>query len=150
MPRVLDKDEAPETTYLLEWRDILVNEWNTAPFTQGEESDMPNGSLDEQQGAEEDLYFQRFAVEAPKGRMGFRTGSAASDADAAIDSLMPVDILIDVRKKRDRKKFEEQSRKLKLFARALIWSWKRPRNEIRRIISDQVIRRVGVCRMLYD
>ena len=138
----------PDRQTMLEWRDELEGEWTPPEAANADE--RWSYSLDQAQAAEEDLYFQRFDVEAPNGKMGFRTGSAASDADAAIDSLVPVDVLVTVRRKRDRKKYQTQAEKLQKFGKALLLSWSMPRNEWRRVISDQVIRRVGVFRVLYD
>lgn len=119
------------------WRDELVAEW---------------GDLDDQMQTEEDLYHQRFDVEPidEDGRLVVKTGSAPSDADAAIDSIVPTEIQIDVQPLRNRGKYEKQAEMLSKFGRALFHRWRRGKDPLRTIASDMTIRRLGVARVLVD
>lgn len=141
--------QTPTLDLVRHWRDRLISDWGP-PGDGAGGGDGDDGGLDNEQQKEEDLYFGKFEIGSPGGKLGVRTGSAASDADAAIDSLVPVDVLINVRPARNREKYKEQAAKLMRFGRAMIHSWRRPKNEFRQVVSDQVIRRIGVFRVLYD
>src|SRR5579872_6072447 len=82
----LDGEPIPTFQQMLEWRDLLQSDWGA--------SAADGTSLDDQVQAEEDLYFQRFAITAPDQQYAVRTGSAPADADAAIDALTPAGILV--------------------------------------------------------
>lgn len=123
---------------VLEWRDVLLGEW------------MQGDNLDRAQEEEEGLYFQRFEVLSPGGKMAVRTGSAPSDADAAIDSIVPEDIQVRCRPARKTEAYERQAELLSRFGRALVRQWRQHRDVLARIAADQVIRRVGVARVLFD
>lgn len=127
--------EQPTTEECRLWADQMDGEW---------------GRLDEQMASEEDLYFQKFDVDAPGGQLVVKTGSAPSDADAATDSLVPEDVVIGVRPARDRDKYQKQADKLSRFGRGLLKAWRSKRDPLRRIANDMVIRRVGVARVMYD
>lgn len=124
------------------WKDSLNNLW--------QEAAEDEGSLSDQMRWDEDLYFQHFNIEAPQGKHVVRTGSAPSDADAAMDSLTPTDIQVRVRPARNRQNHKDRADKLAKFGRALVALWRKGKDPFRLITSDQVIRHVGVTRVLYD
>lgn len=126
---------APTLEDCREWRELLIGE-----FT----------SLDWDQESEEDLYFQRFDVTSPGGQFSTKTGSAPADADSAIDSIVPADIMIRVKPARDRKKYKDQADLLTRFGRAMLGSWRKRKDPLRRVASDMVVRRFGVARVLRD
>lgn len=128
-------DDKPTFEEMLYWRDHLNGQW---------------GDLDDEQDQETDLYFQQFDVESPGGRLAVKTGSAPSDADAAIDSLVPPDISVHVRPARARQKYRDQADKLTRFGKALLYSWRRRKDFVRQIATDMVIQRVGVGRIMVD
>lgn len=129
---ISDKPTFEEMIY---WRDHLNGQW---------------GDLDDEQEQETDLYFQTFDVESPGGRLAVKTGSAPSDADAAIDSLVPPDISIHVRPARARQKYRDQADKLTRFGKGLLYSWRRRKDFVRQLATDMVIQRVGVGRIMVD
>lgn len=132
----------PTVDELRSWADQLEGEWfGTGTHTSG---------LSSQQENDEKLYFQNFTMNTPKGRMIVKTGSAPSDADAAINSIVPADILVKVRPARSRKKYEDQAETLSRMGKALIEQWRRGRDQVRLIAADAVVRHVGVGRVLYD
>ena len=128
-------DEKPTFNDMVYWKDHLQAQW---------------GDLDQEQEAEADLYFQAFDVESPGGRLAVKTGSAPSDADAAIDSLVPPDVSVHVRPARAREKYRKQADKLTRFGKAMIYSWRRRKDFVRQIATDMVIQRVGVGRVMVD
>src|ERR1700737_3313446 len=70
--------------------------------------------LHQEQQGEEDIYFQRFEVYVPTATgpspsKPVKTGSAPADADAAMDSLVPSKILINVRPARGKQKYRDQA-----------------------------------------
>ncbi len=125
-----------------DWVSRLISEWS--------EGTLNEGGLDSQQDSEESLYFQNFQIESPQGKMQVKTGSAPADCDAAIDSLVPNDILVKVRPSRAKKKYRDQADKLARLGKALLFTWRDRRDVIRSIVSDCVVRRVGVARVLID
>jgi hypothetical protein len=129
---ISDKPTYDEMIY---WRDHLNSQW---------------GDLDQEQEQEADLYFQAFDVESPGGRLAVKTGSAPSDADAAIDSLVPPDISVHVRPARAREKYRKQADKLTRFGKAMFYSWRRRKDFVRQIATDMTIQRVGVGRIMID
>src|SRR5262245_27367967 len=128
-------DDKPTFEQMRYWRDHLQAQW---------------GDLDQEQEAEADLYFQAFDVESPGGRLAVKTGSAPSDADAAIDSLVPPDVSVHVRPARAREKYRKQADKLTRFGKAMLYSWRRRKDFVRQIATDMVIQRVGVGRVMVD
>jgi hypothetical protein len=130
-----DLSGRPTFDEMLAWRDTLNGEW---------------GELDEEMEQEEDLYFQIFDVESPQGRLSVKTGSAPSDADAAIDSLVPPDISVRVKPARGREKYRKQADKLVRLGKAFIFSWRRRKDVVRSISTDMVIRRLAVSRVMFD
>ena len=128
-------DDKPTFEEVRYWRDHLISEW---------------GELDDAMEDEEDLYFQTFDVESPGGRLAVKTGSAPSDADAAIDSLVPPDISVNVRPARARQKYRDQADKLVRFGKAMLHSWRKQKDVLRQIPTDMVIRRVAVFRIMVD
>lgn len=132
---MLYQENRPTLAECRAWRDTLVGEWS---------------SLSSEQEREEKIYFQQFDLLAPYGQFAAKTGSAPADADAAVDTLVPPEILVRVRPARAREKYREQADKLMRFARALIFSWRRNRDPIRKIVNDMVIRRYGVGRVMFD
>jgi hypothetical protein len=109
-----------------------------------------DSSLDSQMEESEDLYFQNFKVEAPGGRLAVKTGSAPADCDAAIDSLTPSEILIKVRPARATEVEKKRAEKLARFARAILASWRKNKDVLQITTGNQVIRFVGVVRVLVD
>lgn len=132
----------PTVDDLRVWRDEVLSEWSV--------SDGTLDSLDLQVSAEEDAYFQNFNVKAPKEQWIVKTGSAPADCDAVVDTLVPTDVLIKVRPARTKEKYQKQAEKLVKFAKALLHSWRQKKDTIRMIVTDMVIRRVGVARVLVD
>src|SRR5215831_14722823 len=128
-------DDKPTFEEMIYWRDHLNGQW---------------GDLDDEQEQETYLYFQQFDVESPGGRLAVKTGSAPSDADAAIDSLVPPDISVHVRPARAREKYRKQADKLTRFGKAMFYSWRRRKDFVRQIATDMVIQRVGVGRIMVD
>jgi hypothetical protein len=124
------------------YRDQLIADW-----TSGEDGE---DSLDAGMQREEDLYFQKFEVNHPEGRRPLKTGSAPSDCDATVDSLIPDDILIKVRPVRGKEKYKKQQEKLARLGKALLFAWRRKKDVLRLVASDMTIRRVGVARVLVD
>ena len=144
---LVDIQKQPSLEDVRNWRDRLLGDWG---YVGDGSNENPGAGLDNAQSEEEDLYFGRFVIESPGGKFGVRTGSAASDADAAIDSLVPTDVLVNVRPARNKDKYKDQAEKLMRFGRAMIHAWRRPKNVFRQVVSDQVIRRVGCFRVLFD
>ncbi len=132
---------APSPEEMLAWRDQLNGEWGNTGIDE---------NLDRAQDDEENLYFQRFKVDAPGGKLAVKTGSAPSDADAAVDSIVPRDISVKVIPIRPRKVYKEQAQLLQDFAQGILRNVRRKRDVIRLLASDQVIRRVAVARVLVD
>lgn len=99
---------------------------------------------------EEAVYFQSYEVSCREGTDPVKTGSAPSDADAAVDSLTPSDMLIRVRPARNAEKYRKQAEKLQKFAMGLWRAWRKNKDVLRLIATDMVIRRVGVARVLVD
>lgn len=133
---------APDPNDLFEWALRLDADWGVGLGPVG-------GFITEVQ-REKDTYFQHFTVEAPGGRDGVKSGSAPSDADAAIDSLVPSDVMVSVKPARNRKKYQRQASKLSYFGRATIAAWRKRRDVLRQLASDQVISRVAVARVMFD
>lgn len=106
-------------------------------------------------GFEEAVYYQSFSIDTRVNSDGsvvapVMTGSAPSDADAAIDSLTPSDMLIKVRPARNAVKYRTQAEKLRKFAAALWHAWRKNKDALRMVAADMVIRRVGIGRVLID
>lgn len=130
----------PTRDQMLMWAARLDSDWGGT----GE------GSFVQAVEEETKVYFQQYDLVAPGGGMGIKSGSAPSDADAAIDSLVPDDILISVKPARAREKYRQQAQKLALYARGAVATWRKKRDVLRLLASDQVIRRVAVGRVLFD
>jgi len=135
------KQPLPTAQQMLLWASQLQGEWG------GKEG---SGSFTQAVEEEKQVYFQQFDLVGPGGGFGIKSGSAPSDADAAIDSLVPDDILISVKPARARERYRQQATKLSLFGRGVIAAWRKKRDVIRLLASDIVIRRVGVSRVLFD
>jgi hypothetical protein len=99
---------------------------------------------------EEQLYYQDFPLEAPYGRGGMKTGSAPADADAAVDSIMPSKLQVRARPRRATREAKKQAEKLAHFGRAWLDYQQRDRDVVREVVSDAVIRRYGVFRVMTD
>jgi hypothetical protein len=125
----------PTLSECRDWRDSLCGSFTT---------------LDEGQSREEELYFQSYRVWTPKGRESVKTGSAPSDAEGAIDSLVPQQVQIRCRPARATDAWQKIVDKRVRFGRGLLHSWRNPRDQLRLIATDQVLRRVGVGRVLWD
>jgi hypothetical protein len=117
----------PTLSECREWRDSLCGSFTT---------------LDEGQSREEELYFQSYRV--------WKTGSAPSDAEGAIDSLVPQQVQIRCRPARATDAWQKIVDKRVRFGRGLLHSWRNPRDQLRLIATDQVLRRVGIGRVLWD
>jgi hypothetical protein len=117
------------------WRDTLDGEW---------------GKLDSLMQESEDLYFQNFEIETHNEVEPVKTGSAPADADDAIDALSPQDLQIQVRPSRDKDKYKEQAETLTRWAKAITANWRRRRDPLRTLASDQVIRGLAVARIMLD
>src|SRR5260221_454442 len=130
-----DLSGRPTFDEMLAWRDNLGGEW---------------AQLDDDMEGEENLYFQIFDVESPQGRLAVKTGSAPSDADAAIDSVVPPDISVRVKPARARQKYRDQADKLVRLGKAFLYAWRRTKDFVRPVATDMVIRRVGVARVMID
>lgn len=134
------KFEIPTISQVRQWRDTLKGEWNGGP---------DDGFLTRMQ-QDEDLYYQRFDVEAPYGKLAVKTGSAPADCDGAVDALIPQDIQVHVRPARSRDKYVKQADLLTRWGKGLLHNWRRPKDVLRLIGYDQVIRSVGVARVVVD
>lgn len=131
-----DVSSKPTLVEMQTWRDTLMGEF---------------GALHKRMREEEKLYFQAFDQETLGAGKAVKTGSAPSDADSAIDSIVPTDVLVRVKPVRGgRKKYEDQADKLRRFGLALVNSWRKKRDLFRKIAADMAIRRVGVARVLFD
>lgn len=135
-------DSKPTLSELQGWRDQLRSEWGSDA--------LGAGTLDTQVENEEKTYFQRYAYLTPYGQPGVKTGSAPGDADAAMDSLRPVDpIQISVKPLRGRQKYEDQANLLKKAAAGILEIWSKQKDmDFWR--DDQVLRRVGIARVMFD
>lgn len=142
-------DIKPTLAAVLQWRDALQSDW-TAKVGGNEDAGIPATSLYADIALEESIYFQRFAVQTVDGRYGVKTGSAPSDADAAIDSLTPEDMIVTCKPLRSRKKYADQAEKMQKFGSSLLDAWRKRKDILRLLASDQVIRRFAVSRVMYD
>lgn len=124
------------------WRDIMSTDWST--------SVGPEGNLESQMEKEEKAYFQRFDSKAPKQQWVVKTGSAPADCDAAIDTLTPTEIMVKVRPARAKQTYQDQADKLTRWALAMFHAWRNKKDPVRQVVTDMVIRRVGVARVMYD
>ncbi len=132
----------PTTVEMLMWRDNLASEWS-----EGYDEDS---SLDDQQENEENLYLQKFEVLATDDRWKVKTGSAPADVDAAVDTLVPLHILTRGTPARATEAQKKKAAKLALAARGLLQAWRKPQDNVRRIVTDQCIRRYAIVRVLFD
>lgn len=139
---VMEFDERLTLEDMRYWATSLDGLWHES----ADESD----ALDDQQQYEEDLYFQRFSIDSPQGKYIVKTGSAPADADAAIDSITPTDIQVRVRPARNRDNHKRRAEKLAKFGRGVLSYWRQKKDIFRLSASDQVIRRVGVMRVMFD
>ena len=132
---MLAMKDKPTVEDCIYWKDALNGEW---------------GDMDTEQESEEKLYRQEFGMETPGGKFAVKTGSAPSDADSAIDIIMPDAVLARVRPARGREKYRKQADQLQRLARALMHQWRGKKDTLRLLATDQVIRRVAVARVLTD
>lgn len=137
MPRTFD---IPTIAQVKQWRDTLRAEWDSGP----------DGGLLERMQADEDLYYQRFDIIAPNDMLAVKTGSAPADCDAAVDALVPQDIQVHVRPARNRDKYVRQATKLVRWGKGLVHKWRKPKDTLRLIGYDQVIRAIGIARVMVD
>lgn len=107
-------------------------------------------SFDRALTRDEELYFQQFGVQVPEGAPGVKTGSAPADADAAVDSLVPYDVQINVRPARAKKRYATQADLLTRVGHGLLHDWRTPVDILGLIAFDMVVRHVGVARVLFD
>lgn len=142
-------DHKPTLPEILQWRDTLISDW-TAKVGADSDAGTPGRSLYEEMLTEENTYFQRFQIQTVDGRYGVKTGSAPSDADAAIDSLTPEDMIVTCKPLRARKKYADQSEKMQKFGASLLDVWRKKKDVLRLMAADQVIRRFAVARVMFD
>jgi len=135
-------DDAPTLDEMKYHRDELDSEWNMST------TDEP--SLDQQQKDEEDLYFQNFDVYAPEDRWIVKTGSAPADSDAAVDTMVPTEIGVNVRPLKGKIKYDDQADKLMKLGYGLLHAWRSDNDVIRDLVTDMVVKRYAVGRVLYD
>lgn len=133
-------NDRPTLTDLLQWCDILDGEWGRGG----------RDGLSKRQAEEEALYFQSFAVQTMGEVKAVRTGSAPADVDAAVDALVPLQLLVRIPPARNKRKYKEQADRLTRGGRALLRLWRRNRDLLRDLATDQVLRSVAVSRVLYD
>lgn len=135
-------DDKPTLAMMRDWRDSLRGQWNLDSYEAG--------TFETQVEQEQRTYFQRFGYQTPYGKPGIKTGSAPSDADAAMDSLRPMGkIQVTVKPARARKKYEDQAEKLKRAAIGILDVWGKQK-DLNFVIADQVLRRVGIARVMFD
>lgn len=137
----------PTLEEIRNWVSVLSNEWG--PSTVGDSYPYLS-SMDVAIEREEATYFDQYALLAPVPELAVRTGSAASDANSAIDSIMPKAILVKVKPARDRDKYKQQARKLQYFGAAALAQWRRKKDVINALAADMVIRRVAIMRVMFD
>lgn len=135
-------DSKPTTAMMMDWRDQLKGQWNLDA--------QDTGTYQTQIDREQDAYFQRFGYQTPYGEPGVKTGSAPGDADAAMDALRPNGpVQVVVKPARNRKKYKDQADLLKRAALGIIGIW-RKQKDLDMLIADQVLRRVGIARVMFD
>lgn len=133
----------PSFQELLQWRDELNSNWESGTSN--------TDSLDDQQEADEALYFQNYSVTAIDGDpYAAQTGSAPEDVDATVDSLVPSRILIKVVPPGGDKKAKDKADRLRRGGQAVLEAWRRPKDIIREIVVDMVHRRYAVARVMFD
>jgi hypothetical protein len=130
-----DRTPCPTQAELLSWRDRLKSDFGQFATEVEEESD---------------LYYQEFVLEAPGGALTVKTGSAPSDVDAAVDTLVPLTLDVTVPPALGRKKYKTQADRLAMSARGLDRCWRRKHDVVRDVVTDMAMRRVGIGRVLKD
>lgn len=120
------------------WRDALCGEWNQEE------------GFDARQEEQENLYFQNFELVQPEGTLAVKTGSAPADCDGAIDAIVPPSVQVHVRPARGTERWRKDADRKTRWGKALIHQWRRPRDVIRLLAGDEVIRDVAVARLLVD
>lgn len=130
----------PTLAEVRQWRDSLVGNWGL-----GSDRGI-SGSV----AGEEALYFQNYEIEVFKGQRAIKTGSAPSDAEGAMDALIPSNVQIRCRPARRTEKYRQIAEKRLRFAQGLVHGWRTPKDLLALVVADQVVRRVGVGRVLWD
>lgn len=127
--------DMPTLQEMRQWRDSLCGEW---------------GTFDSEVGQEEDVYFQKFDIDAPGGKYGVKTGSAPADTDSTIDAITPQELIVKVKPARARKKYRDQADTLVRFGKATLKQWRKKRDPIRMLAADMTIRRLAIARVIVD
>lgn len=132
----------PTLQEIRQWRDELVGVWGLGG----------NTSISGSVAREEQLYFQAFDdyVTHWNGSKIIKTGSAPSDAEGAMDALIPSSIQVRCRPARRTETYRKLAEKRLRFAQGLLHSWRTPKDLLSLVVADQVVRRVGVGRVLWD
>lgn len=140
-------DRTPTIAEMIGWRDQLNGEWTSTDGSFNDKSFLDG--LDEEQR----VYSQDFLVWTPEGKeyLAAKTGSAPSDADAAIDSLRPPsNIRVRVKRRKDTQQEKDRARKLRLGAMGILDAWRKDYDPINEIVANQVLKRVGIARVMVD
>lgn len=128
-------DYKPTLVELRRWADVLNGEF---------------GDFATAQDFEELVYRQDYDTNVREGTDAVRTGSAPSDLDAAVDSLVPSDLLIRVRPARNHRRYQDQADKLQKFAMGLWHNWRKNKDVLRLLTVDMALRRFAAARVLID
>ena len=130
-----------------QWVYTLADEWGPSDTN----SDYPYlSSMDAALQREEAAYFDQFELMGPVAALNIRTGSAASDANSAIDSIMPKAVLVRVKPARNRQKYKKQAEKLQYFGAATLDVWRQKKDVVYQLAADQTIRRLAIARVMFD
>lgn len=139
----LKGEPRPSFPEMLQWRDELNSNWESGTSN--------TDSLDDQQEADEALYFQNYDVTAIDGDpYAARTGSAPEDVDSTVDSLVPSRILVKVVPPGGTDAAKKKADRIRRAGQAVLEAWRRPKDEIRNVVVDMVHRRYAVARVMFD
>lgn len=142
-----DIGDTPTLEDVRQWIYTLAEEWGASNTN---DSYPYLSSMEAAIEREEATYFDQYDLLAPVPALAVRTGSAASDANSAIDSIMPKAALVRVKPARDRQRYKDQARKLGYFGAAALAAWRKKKDVLYALASDMVIRRVAVARIMFD
>src|SRR5690349_13163796 len=144
---MVDIGDTPTLDDVRQWVATLASEWGGSEHN---DSYPYLSSMESAIEREEATYFDQYDLLAPVPALAVRTGSAASDANSAIDSIMPKAALVRVKPARDRQKYKDQARKLGYFGAASLAAWRKKKDVVNALASDMVIRRVAIARVMFD
>lgn len=137
----------PTLDDIRQWVRVLDDKWGGPDLNDG----YPwLSSMERAITREEACYFDQHTLLAPIPELSVRTGSAASDANSAIDSIMPKAVRVRVKPARARQKYKDQAEKLQRYGTAVLAAWRKQRDVVYALAADQVIRRVAVARVMFD